>query len=62
MRQNTDKKPLRFRLCVVVCMCGCMYVCVYGFGRMCVRVDSCLYIYIYMRPWCNGYRRRKWTG
>ena len=26
MRQNTDKKPLRFRLCVVVSMCVCVYM------------------------------------
>ena len=28
MPQNADKKPLRFRLCVVVSMCECVGVCV----------------------------------
>ena len=36
MRQNTDKKPLTFRLCVVVIMCGYMGVgvCVYVWMRV----------------------------
>ena len=38
IRQNTDKKPLRFRLYVVVSMC------VYGCGCMCERVDACFYV------------------
>ena len=38
IRQNADKKPLRFRLC------GCKYVCVYGCRCMCLCVDVCFYV------------------
>ena len=36
-------------MCVCVCVCVCISVVVY--------IHNC----IGRCPWCNGYRRRKWT-
>ena len=55
MRQNADKKPLRFRLCVVVSMCVymgvgvcvCMWMRVFKLSQA---RNVKRYIYIYSHP------------
>ena len=45
MRQNTDKiqnsTKYRQKAIKMSFVCGCNYVCVYGCGCMCERVDAC---------------------